>query len=132
MNHVHNIYNCIIGFIRVDPPHQVAEETNSTTLECTVIRKTGDPFIVEWMSKNGTDPLNCSSLDESMNGTVTLPLMIDNVMSEDYQTYICIGSDENSDEPFVEASAILSKLNVTKLSSTIVSYLAIVLFILLS
>ena len=122
MNHVHNIYNCIIGFIRVDPPHQVAEETKNTTLECTVIRKTGDPFIVEWMSKNGTDPLSCSSLYESVNGTVTLPLMIDNVMSEDYQTYICTGrDDEDSDEPFVEASAILSKLNVTKLSTTVVS-----------
>ena len=115
-------YNCIIGFIRVDPPHQVAEETESTILECTVIRKTDDLFIVEWMSKNGTDPLNYSSLNESVNGTVTLPLMIDNVMSEDYQTYICTGrDDEDSDEPFVEASAILSKLNVAKLSSTVVS-----------
>ena len=121
MNHVHNIYNCIIGFIRVDPPHQVAEETESTTLECTVIRKIGFPFIVEWMSKNGTDLLNYSSLNESLNGTVTLPLIIDNVMSEDYQTYICIGRDEDSDEPFVDASAILSKLNVAKLSSTVTS-----------
>ena len=111
----------VIGFIRVDPPHQVAEETESTTLECTVIRKIGFPFIVEWMSKNGTDLLNYSSPDESLNGTVTLPLIIDNVMSEDYQTYICIGRDEDSDEPFVDASAILSKLNVTKLSSTVTS-----------
>ena len=121
MNHVHNIYNCIIGFIRVDPPHQVAEETENTTLECTVIRKTDDPFIIEWMSKNGTDPLSCSSLNESVNGTVTLPLMIDNVTSEDYQTYICIGRDNSSNKSFVNASAILSKLNVTKLSSTVVS-----------
>ena len=121
MNHVHSTYNCIIGYIRVNPPHQLAEETENTTLECTVIRKTGDPFIVEWMSKNGTVLLSNSSLDESVNGRVTLPLIIDNVMSGDYQTYICIGSDESSDEPFVQASANLSKLNVTKLSSTVVS-----------
>ena len=121
MNQVHNIYNCIIGFIRVDPPHQLAEENENTTLECTVIRKTGAPFIVEWMSKNGTDPLNYSSPDESWNGTVTLLLMIDNVMREDYQTYICIGRDEDSDKCFVNASAILSKLNVAELNSTVSS-----------
>ena len=122
MNQVHNIYNCIIGFIRVDPPHQLAKENTSTTLECTVIRKTGVQFIVVWMSKNGTDPLSSSSLNESMDGTVTLPLMIDNVTSENYQTYICTGrDDEDSNESFVEASAILSKLDVTKLSSTVVS-----------
>ena len=118
MNHVHNIYNCIIGFIRVDPPHQVAEETKNTTLECTVIRKTGVPFIVEWMSENRTVLLSNSSLDELLNETVnvTLSLIFNNVTSEDYQTYVCIGRDKSSNKSFVNASAILSKLNVTKLT----------------
>ena len=109
--YVHNIYNCIIGFIRVNPPHQVAEENKTTTLECTVIRKTGVPFIVEWMSKNRTVLLSNSSLDKPLNETVILSLMIDNVTNEDYQTYICIGRNENSNESFVNASAILSKLH---------------------
>ena len=111
-------YNCIIGFIRVDPPHQVAEETKNTTLECTVIRKTGVPFIVEWMSKNITVLLSNSSLDELLNETVnvTLSLIFNNVTSEDYQTYVCIGRDKSSNKSFVNASAILSKLNVTKLT----------------
>ena len=94
----------------MDPPHQIAEETESTRLECTVIRKTGVPFYVEWMSINGTGLSNESSPDELLNGTVTLPLVFDSVMSEDYQTYICTGREEDIEEPFVNAMAILSKL----------------------
>ena len=94
----------------MDPPHQIAEETVSTRLECTVIRKTAVPFYVEWMSNNGTGLSNESSPDELLNGTVTLPLVFDFVTSEDYQTYICTGREEDSYEPFVSASAVLSKL----------------------
>lgn len=102
----------LLGYIRVDPPHQIAEEGANTRLECTVKSKSSIPFIVEWKNKSGTDSLIESSPDESLNGTVTLSLIFDSVTSEDYQTYICIGREEDSDEVFVNATAILSKFNI--------------------
>ena len=102
----------LIGFIESNPPQQVAAEGEDVTFECVVIRKSSTSFTVEWTSDK-SDVLIFS--DES-NNTITLPLSLINVTNEDYQTYTCSGRDSDSNEIFVSASVVLSKLTIAILN----------------
>ena len=88
------------------PTVQTAAVGDNVTFECTVTNIL--PFIVMWMSDK-TNVSNESSLLESHNGTVTLPLTLTNVTIKDYHTYTC-SAKENNGKIFAVESALLSKL----------------------
>ena len=92
--------------ISVHPEVQIAAVGDDVTFECTVTHI--PPFTVMWMSDK-TNVSNESSLLESLNGMVTLPLTLRNVTNTDYHTYTCSAID-NNDDTFVSESALLSKL----------------------
>ena len=111
------MYHYNIGSIEVNPLQKVAVEGQSVTFDCT-IRKSNTRFTVEWTS-DATNLMNDSFSYES-SGAVTLPLSLMNVMKEDFQTYTCSGRDSDSNEIFVSASVVLSKLILLNITSYIV------------